>query len=210
MAEAAESPGEKQSREGAQRVASLVARNIEDSPQDARTCKIIIRNDSKFQLSSPLPFPMCCRSVGDPPPLDIPPSSEGSMNFSKPRWKPFGCSGLMSYKVGRKQRLVIMFRNPMFQLTQKSKSTAAVVMVSKSETIGADLYKDMAFNWDRSSYHKPGAYRPKPQYRKQIAADGQAELLLDDIHIKFYMTQDTNATLKVELLPGKRQSRSDK
>ena len=199
MAEA-ETPEEKRGREGARRVANLVTRNIEDSPQDARTCKIIIRNESKFPLSKPLPFPICCRSVGDTPPLDIQPNSEGSVNFSKPRWKPFGCCGLMTYLFGTKKRLVILFRNPMVQLMNKSKSTAAVAVVSKDHTIDADLYKNMAFNWDRSDYgHKPGSYDPIPDYKKQFAADGEAQLSVDNAQIKFYMTQDTNAILTVKL-----------
>jgi len=204
MAEA-ELPDEKESREGAAKVATLVKKNIAESVQDARTCKIIVRNESKLPLSNPLPFPMCCRSVGDPPPLDISPNGgEGCANFSKPRWKPFGCSGLLSYKVGKKKRLVIMFRNPMVQLTQKSKSTAAVVILSKNRDVDEDLYKDMAFNWGQSPVNRPGNYRPLPPFKKQIAAAGEAELFGDDnISIKFYMTQDTNAVLTVKILPGK-------
>lgn len=200
---------EKENREGAQRVANLIKKNIDDSPKDARTCKIIIRNESKYVLTDPSPFPMCCRSVGDPPPHEIiAKNGDGCAIFSKPRWMPFGCCGLLSYKVGSKKRLVIMFRNPMIQLTQKSKSSAAVVMVGEEHTVNEDLYRDMAFNWERSSYYRPGRYTPAPQFKKQIAAHGEAELFLDDVKIKFYMTQDTNAVLTVTLLPGRKESRT--
>ena len=206
MAEA-KLPDEKQSREGAQRVAELVKKNI-DSPQEARTCKLVIQNNSKFQMSNPMAFPMCCRSVGDPPP-HIRPNGEDSMIFSKPRWKPLGCSGLMSYLVETEppQRLVILFRNPMLQFTRRSKSASAVLTVSANAAIDEDLYKDMAFNWDRhsSNYHKQ-EFQPKLG-KKQIAADGEAELWMNDILVKFYMTQDTNANLTVKLLPGRRVSK---
>lgn len=190
-----------EAKKGSAKVAQLVSRNIEEKAKDARTCRINIKNFSKTPLTKPKPYTHCCRTIGDAPPMEIKSQGEGSVNFSKPRLMPLGCSGLLSYMFGRNSKIVILFRNPMIQLSKNSKSTVAVAVVSANQNVNEDLYKDMSYAWDHGSAG-PRKYRPIGPFVKQRAADGQGELMLDDTTIKFVMTQDTNAVLSIELHQG--------
>lgn len=184
-------------KRGSGKVAKLISDNVQAQSRDSRTCRVEIKNFSRSPLTKPVPYPHCCRTVGNAPPIEIKAKEVGSVNFSKPRLRPMGCSGLLSYMFGRNTRIVIMFKNPMIQFSQNSKSAAAIAVLPSSKSVDGDLYKDMSYIWDPTTRKCPVG-----KFVKKRAAEGQGELMLDDITIKFVMTQDTNAVLSVELHHG--------
>ena len=184
-------------RKGSNKVANLVSENVKARSKDSRTCRIQIKNLSRTPLTKPVPYPHCCRSVGNAPPIEIRPQGEGTVDFSKPRLMPMGCSGLLSYMFGRCTRIVIMFRNPMIQLSQASKSSAAIAVLDSTQRVDGDLYKDMSYIWDPDTKNSHCSH-----FVRKRASEGHGEIMLDNTTIKFVMTQDTHAVLSVELHHG--------